>query len=258
MEMVAAPLRDPATHRVRLQSGRGRQVSAFTLFRRHWHDVGLLSALVAGVYLVAAWGDLDVLQRLLLINFIVVLLHQFEEYSWPGGFPAVANLLLMPAMSSFSRWLKPLNQFSSAVANCVFAYVFYLLPVFFPHTIWLGLAPVVVGLIIQTAGHCFLINYRLRSLYSPGVATTVLGFIPVGAIYIYYIQANGLATGWDWLAALAYMTIAVLLIFYVIEQRLLGGDNPRYPFPEDELQRGGVARRFETVQRMRTERRWAG
>jgi hypothetical protein len=233
-------------------------MSAFAQFRRHWHDVGLLSALVAGIYLVVAWGDLDDLQRLLLLNFIVVLLHQFEEYSWPGGFPAVANLILMPAMGSLSRWLKPLNQLSSAVANCVFAYVFYLLPVFFPHTIWLGLAPVLVGLVIQTAGHCFLVNYRIRSLYSPGVATTVFGFIPVGGAYIYHIQANSLATASDWLAALGYMVVAVLLIFYVIEQRLLGGDNPRYPFPEDELQRGGVARRFETVQRMRRERPQAG
>ena len=225
-------------------------MSAFALFRGHWHDVGVLSALVAGIYLVAAWGDLDVLQRLLLLNFIVVLLHQFEEYSWPGGFPAVANLVLMP-MASFSRYFKPLNQFSSAVANCVFAYVFYLLPVFFPHTIWLGLAPVLVGVVIQTAGHCFYVNYRIRSLYSPGVATTILGFIPVGAIYIYYIEANGLATGWDWVAALAYLSVAVILIFYVIEQRLLGGDNPRYPFADDELRRGDVVRRFEAVQRMR-------
>lgn len=232
-------------------------MTAFSLFRERWHDFGLVSALIAGVYLTIAWGDLDVLQRLLLLNFIVVLLHQFEEYSWPGGFPAIANLILMPKGRA-SRYLKPLNQLSSAVANCVFAYVFYLLPVFFPHTVRLGLGPVLSGLVIQAPGHCIYANYRLRSPYSPGVATTVLGFIPVGAVYIYYIQTNGLATSWDWTAALLYLCVGVYLIFYVIEQRLLGGGNPPYPFTEDEMQRGGIAKRFESVQRNRREGRSAG
>ncbi|MGH2578831.1 MAG: hypothetical protein ACRDG9_13955, partial [Actinomycetota bacterium] len=64
-------------------------------FSRRWHDIGLFSAMVAGAYLAFAWNDLEVLQRLLLMNFIVVLLHQFEEYSWPGGFPAVANQVFL-------------------------------------------------------------------------------------------------------------------------------------------------------------------
>ena len=65
--------------------------------RRHWHDIGLFSAMVAGAYLIFAWNEIDLLQKLLLFNFIVVLVHQFEEYSWPGGFPAVANMALMPS-----------------------------------------------------------------------------------------------------------------------------------------------------------------
>ncbi|HZC03847.1 MAG TPA: HXXEE domain-containing protein [Gammaproteobacteria bacterium] len=231
-------------------------MTPFKLFRRHWHDVGALSALVAGIYLVVAWADLEVLQRLLILNFIVMLLHQFEEYSWPGGFPAVANLVLMP-MGNLSRYLKPLNQVSSAVANCTLAYVFYLLPVFFPHTIWLGLGPVLVGAVVQTIGHCIFVNYRIRSLYSPGVATTIFGFVPVGVAYIYYIQVNGLATGWDWLAAVVYLSVACYLMFYVIEQRIFGGEDPQYPFPEDEMQRGGVAKKLEDAQRIRDEKRTA-
>jgi hypothetical protein len=132
-----------------------RSASAF--FRRHTtHDEGLFSALVAGVCLAVSWAD------------IVVLLHQFEEYRWPGGLPAVANLVLM-STGGLSRIFKPLNQLSSGVANCLFAYVFYLMPVFFPQAIWLGLAPVVVGPVIQTIGHVIVVNYRIRSLYSPAL-----------------------------------------------------------------------------------------
>jgi len=63
-----------------------------------------------------------------ILNFIAVLLHQFEEYRWPGGFPAVANMVLF---SSEKPDRYPLHQNSSMVANIIFAYVFYLVPVLF-------------------------------------------------------------------------------------------------------------------------------
>jgi hypothetical protein len=224
------------------------------LFRRHWHDIGLAFALIAAVYLLLRWTDLDVLQRLVIANFIVVLLHQFEEYSWPGGFPAVANLVFM-RLAGMSRYFKPLNQLSSAVANVVFAYVFYLLPVFFPHVIWLGLATVLVGAVLQVIGHALVVNYQLRSLYSPGVATAVFGWIPLGVIYIYYVQRHGLADGWVWLAAIVYMAVAMTLIFYVIEQRLLGGDDPPYPFENDEMERFHIADQLAAARRTREAKR---
>src|SRR5919106_4550975 len=148
--------------------------------RRHWHDIGLFSAIVAGGYLIFAWNELVFLQKLLLLNFIVILIHQFEEYSWPGGFPAIANLVLMPRLD---RYMGPLNQNSSMVTNLIFAYGFYLLPVFFPNMIWLCLAPVLLGSTVQFVGHAIYVNMRLRTFYSPGVATTVFGHIPIGVIY---------------------------------------------------------------------------
>lgn len=219
-------------------------MSAPKLLRRHWHDIGLGSAVVAGAYLLFSWDDLGVLQRLLILNFIVVLLHQFEEYSWPGGFPAVANLVFMP-LAGMSRYFKPLNQLSSAIANLTFAYVFYLLPVFFPRTIWLGLATVIVGAVLQVIGHAIIVNYQIRSLYSPGVATAVFGWLPLGVVYIYYIEKHDLASGWDWVAAIGYMIVAMVLIFYVIEQRIFGGENPPYPFEQDEMKRFDIEGKLE-------------
>ena len=219
-------------------------MSPARFFRRHWHDIGLATALVAGAYLLLDWENLDVLRRLLILNFIVVLLHQFEEYSWPGGFPAVANLVFLP-LAGMSRYFKPLNQLSSAVANVTFAYAFYLLPIFFPRTIWLGLATIIVGAVLQVIGHGIVVNYQLRSFYSPGVATAVFGWLPIGIVYVYYIQKTHLVSGWDWLAAIAYMIVAMVLIFYVIEQRILGGDNPPYPFEQDEMERFNIAGKLE-------------
>jgi len=181
-------------------------------------------------------------------NFIAVLIHQFEEYSWPGGFPAVANIVLMPSLK-LDRIMTPLNQNSSMVTNLIFAYGFYLLPVLFPNVIWLGLAPVLVGLTIQFIGHVIYVNIKLRTFYSPGAAAVVFGFVPIGVIYIYHIIANNMLNLWGWLLAVVYMTVFVFLDFYIIEQKLLGGKNPPHPFDQDEMKRFDVEKKLELVRR---------
>ena len=219
-----------------------KEMTPLKFLRRHWHDIGLFSAIVAGACLIFAWNELALLQKLLLLNFIVVLLHQFEEYSWPGGFPAVANMVMMPSATP-DRY--PLNQNSSMVANLVFAYEFYLLPVFFPKVIWLGLAPVLVGAILQVIGHAIFVNIKLRSFYSPGVATAVFGHLPIGAISIHHILTNNMVNSWDWLLAVAYLTAFGFLNFFIMEIKLLGDKNSPYPFDQDEMKRFNIQKKLE-------------
>lgn len=221
-------------------------MSPLKFLRRHWHDIGLVSAIAAGVCLLFGWDQISVLQRLLILNFIVVLLHQFEEYSWPGGFPAVANVVLF---NSANPDRFPLNQNSSMAANLVFAYGFYLVPVFFPHVIWLGLAPVLVGATMQFIGHVIYVNWKLRSIYSPGVATTVFGHVPIAVIYIHQIAVNHLANGAEWLIAIVYMIAALGFTFGVVEQLLLGGKNSAYPFDQDEMKRFDIEGKLERARR---------
>ena len=221
-------------------------MSPLKFLRRHWHDIGLFSAIVAGGYLIFAWNEIVFLQKLLIFNFIAVLIHQFEEYSWPGGFPAVANMAMMPSEKP-DRY--PLNQNSSMVANLIFAYVFFLLPVFFPNVIWLGLAPVLVGSILQFISHGIYTNIKLKSFYNPGVAATVFGHIPIGVLYIYNIVANNLVDLWGWLFAVVYMAVFMFLVFFIIEQKLLGDKNSPYPFDQDEMKRFDVEKKLERARR---------
>ena len=210
--------------------------------RRHWSNIGLFSAVVAGVYLIFSWNELVLLQKLLLLNFIAVLVHQFEEYSWPGGFPAVANMVLMRSAKP-DRY--PLNQNSSMVANLIFAYGFYLLPVFFPNVIWLGLAPILIGSFMQFIGHVIYVNIKLRSFYSPGVVATVFGHIPIGVIYIHHILANNMVNLGDWLLAVVYMAAFMFLVFFIIEQKLLGDKNSLYFFDQDQMKSFDVEKKLE-------------
>ncbi len=216
--------------------------------RRRWSTIGLFSAGITGVYLILAWNELVFLQKLLLLNFIAVLIHQFEEYTWPGGFPAVANLLFIPSLK-LNGVMVPLNQISSMAANLVFAYGFYLVPVFFPKIIWLGLAPVLVGLTMQFIGHVIYVNIKLRSFYSPGVFATIFGHVPIGVIYIHHILANDMVGLGDWLLAVAYMIVSLFLIFYLIEQKLLGGKHEYYPFDRDQMEPGYLVKKFERAKR---------
>ncbi len=214
--------------------------------RRYWSTIGLFSAMVAGTYLISAWNEIVLLQKLLILNFIVVLLHQFEEYSWPGGFPVVANMVMMPSKKP-DRY--PLNQNSSMVANLIFAYGFYLLPVFFPNVIWLGLATILIGAIAQFFGHAIFVNIKLKSLWSPGVFTDVFGWIPIGAVYIWYILENNLVDLWILLLAVVWAAVFMYLNFMVIEQKLLGDKNSPYPFDKDQMERGGVKKKLERARR---------
>ena len=222
------------------------KMSSSKFIRRHWHDIGLLSATLAGIYLIFAWNEIVFLQKLLILNFIAVLLHQFEEYSWPGGFPAVGNIAMLPSEKP-DRY--PLNQNSAMVANLLFAYVFFLIPVFFPGSIWLGLAPILVGSIIQFISHGIYTNIKLKYFYNPGLAATAFGHIPIAIFYIRHIITNNLVNQWDWIWAVVYMFTFLILNFYIIEQKLLSDKNSPYPFDPDEMKRFNVGKKLEHAKR---------
>ncbi|MBQ8703441.1 MAG: HXXEE domain-containing protein [Bacteroidales bacterium] len=133
--------------------------------------------------------------RLQLMSFIAILVHQFEEYGWPGGEPAIMNIVLQ---GSDIPDHYPLNRFSAMLTNVVIAYTVYLLPVFFPNVIWLGLAPMFMGF-MQFIVHGIATNIRLRSFYNPGLGAVVLLHYPIGIYYCWFVAHNGLATTGDWI-----------------------------------------------------------
>jgi hypothetical protein len=215
-------------------------------FRRHWYDVGAVVAAAAIISLIAGWQDMSVLRRLLALNFIVLLIHQYEEYGWPGGEPAIMNMGLQ--RSDCPNRYK-LNQNSAMVVNVLAAYGFYLVPVFFPTVIWLGLAPVLFG-ILQFVIHGIVTNAKLRSLYNPGLAAVVLGHIPIGAYYLYYVHAQGLASVWDWVFGIAYMLAFQYVFLFKLTFVWLADLNSPYAFADEEMRRFNVSERLERLNRI--------
>ena len=211
--------------------------------RRHWYNIGGVVAIIAGVFLAFTWHDMAMLQRLLLLNFIALLIHQFEEYGFPGGEPAIMNMVLQPS-STPKRY--PLNQNSAMITNVSIVYIMYLIPVFFPNVIWLGLAPILFGM-TQFIVHGIITNKKLKTFYNPGLGAVVFLHIPIGIYYIYQIQSNGIASGWDWVVGAVYMFFAAFIVVNKMTYSWLADKNSPYAFTDAEMRRFDIQEKIKRV-----------
>jgi len=211
--------------------------------RRNWYNIGLVVAIGTTLFLAFAWHTMTVLQILLLSNFVAVLLHQFEEYRFPGGFPAIANMAILHS-STPDRY--PLNQKSAMITNLLGAYGFYLIPVFFPTVIWLGIAPMLFG-ILQFVVHGIAANIRLRTIYSPGLAATVFLHVPIGIYYLYYILSTGIISVGDWVIGLVFVFFVAFIWEYKVTFTWLADKNSPFAFSEAEMRRFNVQEKIERL-----------
>lgn len=211
--------------------------------RRHWYNVGGVVAIGTIVYLILTWHNTPILQKLLLLNFIAILIHQFEEYGFPGGEPAIMNIVLQGSNTPYNY---PLNQNSAMITNVLGAYVFYLIPVFFPNIIWLGLAPMVFG-IGQFFVHGIVTNKKLKTFYNPGLGAVVLLHIPIAIYYINYIHSNGIVSIWDWIIGIVYVFIYMFFMVNKLTYSWLADKNSPYIFAEEEMKRFNVQEKIKRI-----------
>ena len=213
-------------------------------FCKNWYWVGGVVAAIALIVLIAMWNSLDMLVRLQLMSFIAILVHQLEEYGWPGGEPAIMNIALRKSDIP-NRY--PLNLFSAMFTNVWVAYIVYLIPVFLPNVIWLGLAPMFMGF-GQFIVHGIVTNVRLRSWYNPGLGAVVLLHYPVGIYYCWYVAHNGLATIGDWIWGLVYMLLIGGAGVGLMTYKVLANRDSKWVFSDEELERFHVKEKLDNIQ----------
>jgi hypothetical protein len=211
-------------------------------FRRYWYYVGLVLGAIASAW--AFLGQLTTIQFILLLNFAVLTVHQFEEYGLPGGFPWIMNEVVRPKGGPADRYV--LNQNNALWVNVWLAWPFYLLPVFFPDVIWLGLAPTVFGF-GQFGFHGIVANVKLKSFYNPGLVAVVFGHIPVGIWYLAEIYSKGTIPGLDWVLAFIYIACFIVVGMLIIAFRVLADRDSPYPFAPEEMNRFDRERRLARI-----------
>jgi len=163
--------------------------------RLHWFDLGLVLALVAGIYLFLA--PLDLISLVLWINLIALFLHQFEEYHYPGYFPGMMNRVMF---SSQEPDRYPLNANTAFIINVTVGWITYFLAALFGEkALWLGIAAVLIS-VGNFVAHTFLFNLRGKSRYNPGMLTSDLLFLPISVIFFILIIRGKFATPIDWIA----------------------------------------------------------
>lgn len=221
-------------------------------YRHRWQYVGLVVAVGVAVYLAVAWGDLDVEQRVMLASFVVLLLHEFEEWGWPGGEPAVLNKV-MP-LSPMGRMVGrgatsgnadryPSNANSSMVVNVIAAYPIYILAFIFSDQIWLGLFAAFFFWLGQLVFHGVLTNLVLRNGYNPGLLTALAG-VALGIYYVWHVESSDLASVWDWVGAVALLPVFAFVVMIKLTFTWLADENSPYHFTEAEMDKWNVDARL--------------
>ncbi|PAF43626.1 HXXEE domain-containing protein [Helicobacter sp. 11S02596-1] len=201
-------------------------------WRQHWYYIGgIIFVLLA--FVMGLWGSehMSKIQVILVFSWMGMLMHQFEEYALPGGFPIISNMVAMGETERPERY--PLNAQQCFLSNVILCYLVYIIPIFFPHLIWLGASQVLAG-IWQLPAHGIFMNLRLKSKYNPGLASTIFLQTPVAIYYIWYVctyMPNEAGQLWWGIPG----SFLMLFLAFMLPILLMKNKNSPYPFEEREL-----------------------
>lgn len=206
--------------------------------RDNWYRIGLVAFVGLAFYGLFFSGELTEIQKLLLASLMALPLHQFEEYAMPGGGPVVINKVFWGEKERYKNY--PGNWNSIMIVN-LSAYIFYILALIFPDVLWLGIATIFFNL-FQVLGHVFEMNLKGRTWYNPGMATSIVLFLPISVGYLGRIAGQASASVW---AAAVALLLAILVISVILPVQLLKRTDSPYEIPEWQLEQfERVSKRF--------------
>ena len=193
-------------------------------WRKHWFDVGGGLALLLGGWLYGHRAGLSPEQRLLSASFVALLLHQVEEYRWPGYFPGMLNAAVYGSATP-DRF--PLNPQTALVINVGVGWGCYALAALGArHLPWLGIATGLVSL-GNAVAHGGLFKLKGKTWYNPGLATALLLLLPLAGAYGYRLVAHHGAAPRDWLLG---VPLGVALNYFGILKPIDWLADPNTPF----------------------------
>ena len=158
--------------------------------RKYWCELGAFLAIIVSIYVYVNRNSATAYQNLMWLSLISLFLHQLEEYRIVGTFPGMVNTVIY-ASKMPDRY--PLNTNSAFYVNVVVGWTFYALAAVFSDVIWLGMATILVS-VGNVIGHAFVFNFRAKTIYNAGLATSLLLFLPCTYFFISIVHTHHLAT----------------------------------------------------------------
>jgi hypothetical protein len=201
-------------------------------YRTNWPRVGGVLSMISAGAIALTHGRMAKPQLLSALNFLALLVHQYEEYEDPGSFPGQFNRGLFHSDQP-DRY--PLNTHIALIINVPIAYAFYVLPVLFPKQRWLGIAPVLFGF-GQAVAHGLIFPRVANDRYSPGFLASLLLHLPIGIQYLRALRAQAPIALADLRRAGLY-TIAFAASGVAAPNVLLRDRNSPYAFSRKQLGR---------------------
>ncbi len=158
----------------------------FTWLKRDRAKAGFLISIFLFVFLFAFVRDTDFVLFLLLLQTPLYMLHETEEYVFPGGFGKFFNMEIM----KFETPDKPLDESFIFYLNIILVWI--ILPVFgllsiqnYGYGLWLPYFSFFAGVAHIALG------VKTRRLYNPGLIVSLLLNIPVGVWSVFYLVNQG-------------------------------------------------------------------
>ena len=199
-------------------------------YRDNWFNVGAVLAMAIAGALAISHRRLSRSRLFSALNLAALMVHQFEEYGFPGYFPGMLNAGIFKSDKP-DRY--PLNTNSSLIVNAVVGYPFYVLPVLFPKRRSLGLAPVLFGF-GQAVFHGIVPPLRAKARYGPGFLSAFFLHVPIGIGYLRTVGSERPLERGELARAAAY-TLAFAALGIGAPLRLLRNEESPYRFTERQV-----------------------
>lgn len=199
-------------------------------FRSHWFDLGAALAVLMFPIIILRYQEINTPEFLMYTQFVVLLLHQFEEFRCPGYFPGMLNRYIFKSNIP-DRF--PLNAQSAMVINVLGGWSLYFIAA------WLNMESLLLCLITVTISllnalaHVFFLNIKSKSFYNPGILTSIFGFIPISGYFFYWTSGQKLLNLETYLAGIGIGLVLSIGIPFVILR--LANKNSNYKFEPRQI-----------------------
>lgn len=154
--------------------------------KRDWAKAGLVISIFLFVFLLVFVREVDFVVFIVLLQTPLYMLHQTEEYVFPGGFAEFFNRDIF----KLGTGKGPLDQNFIFFVNIPLIWI--LLPAFgllstldYQYGIWIPYFSFFAGI-----AH-ILLSIRARKLYNPGLVVSLVLNIPIGLWAILYLLDSG-------------------------------------------------------------------
>ena len=172
---------------------------------KYWSIIGGMIAIGIIVTFIGRGDQMFSIESLIWFHLAILLLHQFEEYSFPGKFKEFYNLNIWNK-NPITRF--QLNNKGVLMVNVVLAWTAYLIAAIYgDKLIWLTIG--LSGITILNGIMHTLMFFKLRK-YNPGLITGFFMFIPFGLFLIINLKENLKIGSWI-LGGMVFMIGSILI-----------------------------------------------